>query len=98
MAVRQTAGTMVFRDNVMMGAGDGTAFEAAVTEDHNDVFNFGATGKVLDATDLTIDPVFQDVPNRIWVATAAALQTAASDGGAMGLRYPGGEEIIWCGP
>lgn len=97
VAVRQSAGTMVFRNNVMVGAGDGTAFEAAVTEDHNDVFNFGATGKVLDPTDLTIDPVFQDVPNNIWVATAPALQTAGSDAGPLGVRYPGGEAIIWCG-
>jgi hypothetical protein len=96
VAVRQTIGTMVFRDNVMFGAGDGTAFEAAVTEDHNDVFNFGATGKVLDATDITVNPAFEDTPNGDFVATEATCQTAASDGGPVGIRYPGGEKIIWC--
>ncbi|MGH9389545.1 MAG: hypothetical protein ACRD1Z_08010 [Vicinamibacteria bacterium] len=97
VAVRQTAGTMVFQNNVMVGAGDGTAFEAAVTEDHNDVFNFGALGKVLDPTDLTIDPNFQNPSQRKWEALDPAVKTGASDGGAMGVRYPGGETIIWCG-
>lgn len=95
VAVRETAGSMIFRDSVMVGAGDGTAFEAAVSEDHNDVFNFGALGKVLDATDLTVDPLFQDVPNNLWVATEPSVMTGATDTGAMGVRYPGGELIIW---
>jgi hypothetical protein len=95
--MRQSAGTLVVRNCALSGAGDGTVFEAAVTEDHNDVFNFGATGKVLDVTDLTIDPIYQDVPLNVYVATAPALQAAGSDGGAMGVRYLGGEVIFWAG-
>jgi hypothetical protein len=96
--VQQSAGTLNFYDNVIVGAGDGTAFTAAVAvEDHNDVFNFAATGKVLDATDLTVDPVFEDVANNMWNATEPAVLAGARDGGAMGLRYAAGEEIIWCG-
>lgn len=97
--VQQSAGTLEFFDNVLVGAGDGTAFTAAVAvEHHNDVFNFLATGKVLDATDLTIDPLFEDVSTNLWNATAPAVMTGASDGGTMGIRYvAGGEEIIWCG-
>lgn len=94
--MRQTSGTLVVRNCVMVGAGDGTAFEAAVTEDHNDVFNFGAPGKVLDPSDIAIDPIFEDVANGDWLALAAAAQTAASDGGAVGIRYQAGEKIIWC--
>lgn len=97
--VQQTAGTLEFFDNVMFGAGDGTAFTAAVAvEHHNDVFNFAATGKVLDATDLTVNPLFEDVPTNMWNATEPAVLVGASDGGPMGIRYvAGGEEIIWCG-
>ena len=94
--MRQTTGTLVVRNSVMVGAGDGTAFEAAVTENHNDVFNFGALGKVLDPTDITIDPMFEDVPAGDWKALAPAAQTAASDGGLIGIRYQAGEKIIWC--
>lgn len=94
--VQQSAGTLSISDSVLVGAGDGTCFTAAMTEHHNDVFNFAATGKVLDATDLTIDPIFEDVVNGDWVATAPACQTAASDGGALGIRYAGGTKIIWC--
>lgn len=98
-AFRLTAGSaLVVQDTVAVGAGTGTAFESAsIVEDHNDIFNFSATGKVLDPTDLTIDPLFLDSSVNQWVAEAPELQTTASDGGAMGLRYPGGEEIIWCG-
>lgn len=98
VAVRESAGTMTFRDNVMVGAGDGTAFEAAVGEDHNDVFNFGALGKVLDPTDLTVDPSFLDPTTRKWEAQTPSVQTGALDGGAMGVRYPGGTAILWYGP
>lgn len=96
--VQQSAGTLQFTDNVIVGAGDGTAFTAAVAvENHNDVFNFLATGKVLDATDLTIDPLFENVAMNMWNATDPAVMIGASDGGPMGLRYAAGEEIIWCG-
>lgn len=97
VAVRQTAGTMVFRNNVMVGAADGTAFEAAVTEDHNDVFNFGATGKVLDATDLTLNPAFTNPALNDYRATQAAVIVGASDAGPMGVRYSVGEVIFWAG-
>jgi hypothetical protein len=94
--IQQTAGTLSITDSVLVGAGDGTAFTATVTENHNDVFNFAATGKVLDATDITIDPLFEDVPNGDWKALAPAAQTAANDGGLIGIRYQAGEKIIWC--
>ena len=99
VAVRQTSGTMIWRNNVIEGAGDGTAFEAAVTnEDHNDVFNVGANGKTLDVTDLTVNPVLTNPPTD-FVATAASVTTGASDGGAQGVRYtPSGEAIIWATP
>lgn len=99
-AFRLTAGSaLVVRDCVAVGAADGTAFESAsVVEDHNDVFNFGATGKTLDPSDLQRDPVFQDVPGNVWKATDAQVAVGATDGGAMGVRYTmTGEEIIWCG-
>lgn len=97
VVMRRSSGTpYIARDSVITSNGTGIAFTATgVTEDHNDVFNFSATGKVLDATDLTIDPIYQDVPSRIFIATAAAVQTGASDGGAMGVRYVPGEEIFW---
>jgi hypothetical protein len=95
--VRQTAGTMIFTNSVIQGAGDGTAFEATVTENHNDVFNVAAPGKVLDATDQTIDALFKDVPNRVFLATAVPLQTGASDAGLIGVRYGAGEKIPWVG-
>jgi hypothetical protein len=95
--VRQTAGTMIFENGIIEGAGDGTAFDATVTENHNDVFNVAAPGKVLDATDLTINPLFNDAALNDYRAEAPAVKTGASDGGTMGVRYPGGEIIIWAG-
>jgi hypothetical protein len=95
--VRQTNGTMIWTNGIIEGAGDGTAFDATVTENHNDVFNVAAPGKVLDGTDLTIDPVFTDPALHDYRATAPAVVTGASDGGTMGVRYPGGEVIIWAG-
>lgn len=99
-AFRLTAGSaLVVRDSVAVGAGDGTAFESAsITEDHNDIFNFGTLGKTLDATDLQRDPLFNDVANNDWSATDVQVASGASDGGAMGVRYTvNGEEVIWCG-
>lgn len=100
VAVRQTSGTLIFRNCVVDGAGDGTAFEAAVTnEDHNDIFNVGAPGKVLDVTDLTVDPVFTNAGNKDFIATAVSVTTGGSDGGAQGVRYTvSGEAIIWATP
>lgn len=97
VVMRRSSGTpYTAQDCVITSNGTGITFSAAgVIEDHNDVFNFSATGKVLDATDQTIDPLYQDIPNRIFVATAPSLQTGASDGGLMGVRYVPGEEIFW---
>lgn len=94
--IQETAGTLTITDSVLTGAGDGTTFTAGVSENHNDVFNYAATGKVLDVTDITVDPLYEDVPNGDFVATAPECQMAASDGGAVGIRYPGGQKIIWC--
>ena len=97
--VQQSAGSLDFQDNVMEGAGDGTAFTAAVAvEDFNDVFNFAALGKALGANDLTVDPLLEDPSTNLFNATDPAVMAGASDGGTMGIRYvAGGEEIIWCG-
>lgn len=94
--IQQTAGTLTIIDSVLTGAGDGTTFTAGVTENHNDVFNFAATGKVLDATDITVDPLYEDVANGDFLALETTCQTAASDGGLVGIRYTAGEKIIWC--
>ena len=99
-AFRLTAGSaLVVEDTVAVGGGTGTAFESAsIVENNNDIFNFAALGKVLDPTDQTIDPLFFDVPNRLWVATAPSLVTGGSDGGRIGVRYSTGEQVIWAGP
>lgn len=95
--VRRLAGSLVVQNCQIVGAGDAIAFSAAgITEDHNNVFNWGATGKVLDPTDITVNPVFEDVANGDWLSTAPACQAAASDGGLIGMRYSDGEKIIWC--
>jgi len=97
VVMRRSNGTpYVVQDSAMSCNGTGITFSATgVTEDHNDVFNFSATGKVLDATDQTVDPLYQDIANRIFTATAPSLQTGASDGGLIGVRYTVGEEIFW---
>ncbi|MEM3000651.1 MAG: hypothetical protein QXP41_00465 [Candidatus Nitrosocaldus sp.] len=88
-----------FKNGIIMGAGDGTAFELAIVEDHNDVFNVADIGKALDVTDYTIDPAFHNVANRNFTADATSLQTGGSDGGPIGVRYtPTGEAIIWATP
>ena len=97
-AFRRTAtADLLVRNSVAVGAGDGTAFEsAAIVEDHNDIYNFGALGKTLDLTDLQRDPLFDDVSGHLWEATDAFVAVGATDGGPMGVRYSGtGESIIW---
>ena len=90
--------SMTVTDCVAVGAGDGTCFSStSITESFNDIYNFGTVGKTLAASDLTVDPAFTDVGSRNWIATTASVQTGASDGGAMGVRYPGGTTIIWAG-
>lgn len=93
--VRQDAGTMIFRNGIVLSVGDGTAFDAAVTEDHNDVFAV-APGKVLDPSDIQVDPGFEDPANGDYFTMQAACQVSASDGGLLGIRYTPGEKIIWC--
>lgn len=96
-----TVGALSLTDSVLFGAGDGFAFTpdplgSPIVENHNDVFNFGTLGRTLDPTDISINPLFQGVPDRDFVAVAPACRVAALDGGAVGVRYPGGEKIIWC--
>lgn len=96
--LNNTGTSLTITDSVLVGAGDGTAFDnASISENHNDVFNFGAVGLTLAASDLTVDPHFMNVSRKEWVAKTASVKIGASDGGAMGIRYPGGETIIWCG-
>lgn len=91
-----TVGTMIFTNGIIQGAGDGTAFGATVEENHNNVFNVAAPGKVLDPTDLTVDSMFQDPANGDYLALAGPLQSGAADGGLVGIRFAAGEKIIWC--
>lgn len=95
----RVAGAMDVRDSVVMGipAMEGNAFGSAGPPTHsfNDLFQVNVpTG--LDATEIQVDPLFQDVPQRLWVATEPAVVSGGSDGGAMGVRYTvAGEVIIW---
>lgn len=93
-----TGTSLTITDSVLVGAGDGTCFNnTSITENHNDVYNFAAVGLTLAGTDLTLDPKFQNVAMRTWTAKDVSVKTGASDGGAMGVRYPGGTTIIWAG-
>ena len=94
----QTSGTMVVTNCVLEGAGTGTAFSATIaTENNNDIFNVSANGKVLDASDLTIDPVLTDTANNDYRATDAQVAVGGTGGDPMGVMYPGGTEIFWAG-
>lgn len=98
IALRRTnPANLTVRNCVILGAGDGQAFEdASIVEDYNDVFGFTTLGKTLDSTDLTVTTAFESVPNKDWVALACALQTGASDSGLIGVRYSGtGEQVFW---
>ena len=90
-------GTLTVTSCVLEGAGTGTAFSASATEDHNDIFNVAANGKVLDGTDLTIDPVLTDTANNDYRATDAQVTGGGTGGDPMGVMYPGGTEIFWAG-
>lgn len=93
-----TGTSLTITDSVLVGAGDGTCFNnVSISEHHNDVFTFGTVGLTLAGTDLTVDPKFMHVAMREWIAKDSSVKTGAADGGAMGVRYPGGEQIIWCG-
>lgn len=96
-------GSLNYRNSVSFGAGDGNAFTinpngAPIVEDHNDILNFAQNGRPLHPSDLSIDPIFESQPEGDYLALAVALQHAASDGGLIGIRYPGGEKIIYCHP
>ncbi len=90
----------LIQNTVIQGAGDGTAFSAAnVTENHNDVFNVAATGKVLDATDLTVNSVPFSVVDRNFVTTVPAVQNGGTVVGQyIGAFYSTGESLIWMTP
>lgn len=97
--VAQFTGSLTFRDSVVsLVPGEGTVYGSGATtptHDHNDIFG-GLVQVPLDPTEITVDPLFFDVASGCWVATAPECQTAAVDGGPVGIRYPGGEKIIWC--
>jgi hypothetical protein len=95
--MEQSAGSEAVEDSIAQSAGDATAFSATVIEDHNDVFNVAAPGKVLDATDKTLDFMPFDAANRVFFTTNTVLKTAGSFGRAMGVRYASGEKIFWAG-
>ncbi len=90
----------LIQNTVIQGAGDGTAFSAAnVTEDHNDVFNVAATGKVLDATDLTLDSNPFSVPDRNFVTQDPLVQNGGTNPAEyIGAFYSTGESLIWLTP
>jgi hypothetical protein len=97
----QAGALMTVRDSVAYGQSDGVCFgqqqAGDITEDHNDVFNWGTIGLTLDPTDLTVDPLLYDQALHEFDATSNALKHAASDGKWIGLRYAIGTAIIWCG-
>jgi hypothetical protein len=95
---RDNAPTIFLVENsVLQGAGDGTAFSATASENHNDIFNVAAPGKVLDGTDLTINPLLSDPVNNDYRATAPAVVSGGAFGFPMGVYYPGGTVIFWAG-
>lgn len=93
----QSAGVLTVTSSVIQSTADGTAFSATGVENHNDVFNVAAPGKVLDATDLTVDPLLNDTPNNDYRATDAAVEVGGVAGTPMGVYYPGGTVIFWAG-
>lgn len=95
--MQQSAGSMQVKSCVIESAGDGTAFTATLSEDHNDIFNVAANGKVLDISDLTVDPVLSDPANNDYRATDAAVVAGGAGGDPMGVFYPGGTTIFWAG-
>jgi hypothetical protein len=91
-------GVYLVEDTIIQSVATGTAFSAAgVSEDHNDIFSVASNGKVLDGTDLTVDPVLSNVGLHDFRATTPAVATGGTLGSPMGVRYPGGEVIFWAG-
>lgn len=96
-------GNLNYRNSVSFGAGDGNAFTvnpngAPIVEDHNDILGFAQNGRPLAPSDLSVDPFFESFPEGDYLALNSLLQHAASDGGLIGIRYPGGEKILYCHP
>jgi hypothetical protein len=90
--------TFLIEACVIQGAGDGTAFSATAVENHNDVFNVAAPGKVLDPTDLTVDPMLSAPIVNDYRATDPSVATGGlTPGTPMGVAYPGGDVIVWAG-
>lgn len=87
----------LIQNTVIQGAGDGTAFSAAnVTENHNDIFNVAATGKVPDATDFLIDSLPFSIGDRNFVTQEPILQNGGTiPGEFIGAFYSTGESLIW---
>lgn len=100
--VAQFAGTLTFQNSIIsLVAGEGSVYgngTATPTHTFNDVFGgFLDPATPLAPSEIAVDPSFQSVGLHDWRATAVAAQTAASDGGVLGVRYPGGERITWAG-
>ncbi len=100
--VAQFAGTLTFTNGIIsLVTGEGSVYgngSATPTHTFNDVFGgFLDPATPLAPSEIAVNPAFSSVGLHDWGSTAAATQTAASDGGVLGVRYPGGEEIIWAG-
>jgi hypothetical protein len=100
--VAQFAGTLTFSNGIIsLVAGEGSVYgdgSATPTHTFNDVFGgFLDPATPLAPSEIAVNPVFSSVGLHDWRSTAAATQTAASDGGVLGVRYPGGEVITWAG-
>lgn len=96
--MQQSAGTLIVRSSYITvnAAAQGTAFTAATTEDHNDIFGVSSNGKVLDATDLTLDPVVNPFTND-YQAQDASVAVGGVGGTPMGVHYTTGTHIFWAG-
>ena len=92
-------GTMTVQNSIFSNAGEADIWQPGLTptsEDHNDIFAHTAPNPPASVTDFALDPQFTDASLRDFVTENPTLQIGASDGGALGVRYPGGEKIIWC--
>lgn len=91
-------GIMTAQDSIFADAGEADMWSAGTvptSEDHNDIFAHGTVNPPASITDFALDPQFVNEALRDFVTQNPTLQVGASDGGAIGVRYPGGERIIW---
>lgn len=91
-------GIMTAQDSIFADAGEADMWSAGTlptAEDHNDIFAHGTVNPPASITDFALDPQFVNEALRDFVTQNPTLQVGASDGGAIGVRYPGGERIIW---